>query len=78
MRQTRRHENIVGGEGCCDLLQMHEINDQKSGKDEQEKAMTDCTCPECIHEERRYMMRFWSVVFFVMGVGLLGIVFLTR
>ena len=47
--------------------------------------MTDCTCPECVQNERRYRMRFWSVVFFVMsvvffvmGVGLLGVVFLSR
>ena len=40
--------------------------------------MSDCTCPECIHEERRYRLRFWSVVFFVMGVGLMVVVFLPR
>ena len=38
----------------------------------------DCPCPECIRKERRYRMRLWSVMFFVMGVSLLGVVFLTR
>lgn len=40
--------------------------------------MTDCLCQECVQEERRYRMRFWSVMFFVMGVSLLGVVFLIR
>ena len=38
----------------------------------------DCTCPECVQTERWYRMRSWSVVLFVMGVGLLVVVFLTR
>ena len=40
--------------------------------------MPDCTCQECVQEERRYRIRFWSVVFFAMGVGLMVVVFLPR
>ena len=38
--------------------------------------MADCYCQECVENERRFSLRFWSVVFFVIGVGLLVVVFL--
>ena len=39
------------------------------------RMILDCTCPVCLNLERLFKLRFWSVVFFVMGIGSLVLAF---
>lgn len=74
MRQTRYDKDFGAGENNHGLFQVHEIVDQKPEENEQEKTMTNCTCLECVQEEKRFRMRAWAVVLFMIGVAMLTVV----